>query len=244
MYTVYMYTNIQNGKIYIGRTKNTLEQRAQTNGCNYKNCTDFYKAIQEYGWESFQPTILKECETVQEANQWEKYYIQEYDSMNPNIGYNIEHGGNDGPQSEKTRKKISENAKERYTDPTKNPNYGKHWNDDFKQKMREQFSGEGGYWYGTHVSEERKQYLSSLFKGTHKTIRKKPWTPEELEEKKRQMKENSKMWSKKVRCIDDDILFDTITEAAAYVDRHVSSLSEALRKGTGKCGGKYFEFAS
>ena len=242
MYRVYKYTNLINNKIYIGQTKHTLEQRSQKNGSNYKNSIYFYNAIQKYGWDNFKSEILKDNLSLEEANYYEEYYINKYDSTNPNIGYNIRIGGKNTPLSEESKRKISEKAKERYKDPTKNPNYGKHWSDDFKNKMRERFSGEKGYWYGKHKTEEEKQYLSNLFKGTQITTRKKSYTQEELETKRKIMKETSKMWSKKVRCVEDNITFNTITECAEYLHRSVQSVSDVLHGRSKTCNEKHIEF--
>lgn len=243
-YRVYMYTNIYNGKRYIGQTITSLEKRAQKNGSNYWSSPSFYEAIQEYGWSSFEPIILQDnIESLKEANELERYYISFYHSNEEEYGYNIEKGGRDhGPEDIRSRTKISEAAKERYKDPTKNPNYGKHWDDSFKKMLSERMSGENHPFYGTHLSEERKRYLSSLYKGTQKTTRKKPYTSEELEIKRKQMKENSKLWSRRVRCIEDNIEFDTITEAAAYVNRTVYTMSGHLHGDQHSCGGKHFEF--
>ena len=40
-YKVYKYTNLINGKIYIGQTIGTLEDRAGHNGYKYRKCTYF-----------------------------------------------------------------------------------------------------------------------------------------------------------------------------------------------------------
>ena len=58
-YKVYKYTNLINGKVYIGQTKTSLIKRAGSNGERYKGCRHFYLAISKYGWENFIPTILK-----------------------------------------------------------------------------------------------------------------------------------------------------------------------------------------
>ena len=49
---VYKYTS-PSGKIYIGKTKTTLKERAKNNGNGYLNCTIFFRAIQKYGFEKF-----------------------------------------------------------------------------------------------------------------------------------------------------------------------------------------------
>lgn len=42
---IYKYTNIINGKIYIGQTCMSLHERAGSNGSNYKGSRHFYNAI-------------------------------------------------------------------------------------------------------------------------------------------------------------------------------------------------------
>lgn len=42
MYCIYKYTNVHNGKVYIGQTSHSLEERAQSNGRNYRGCRKFY----------------------------------------------------------------------------------------------------------------------------------------------------------------------------------------------------------
>lgn len=52
MKTIYLHRNKSNGKVYIGQTIQSIENRWK-NGNGYKPCTYFYKAIQKYGWENF-----------------------------------------------------------------------------------------------------------------------------------------------------------------------------------------------
>ena len=53
MAIVYCYTNLVNGKKYIGQTIKSLKERAKNNGNGYLNCTIFFRAIQKYGFEKF-----------------------------------------------------------------------------------------------------------------------------------------------------------------------------------------------
>lgn len=87
--TVYKYTNKINGKVYIGRTKHSIEKRAGTNGINYKTCTTFWHAICKYGWENFSLEILAENLTYQQSIDVEKHYIEMFQSTDITHGYNI-----------------------------------------------------------------------------------------------------------------------------------------------------------
>lgn len=94
MFTIYIHKNKINNKVYIGQTKQECLNDRWKNGAGYKPCTYFYAAIQKYGWDNFEHEILEQGDwTQEEANQKEKFYIQLYDSTNPNKGYNIKSGG-------------------------------------------------------------------------------------------------------------------------------------------------------
>lgn len=92
-YCVYMHINKINGKIYIGQTKNKKERWSRQGHC-YKGCTYFYNAIQKYGWSNFKHVILEDNLTQNQANEKEIYYINLYNSRDPEKGYNIARGGN------------------------------------------------------------------------------------------------------------------------------------------------------
>ena len=102
-----MYTNRVNGKVYIGRTCQTLERRAGTQGNNYKSCHKFWNAIQKYGWDNFVPSILLDNLTFKEAALKEIEFINEYKSTDIKYGYNIiDSVSND--YSDKERLSLSE----------------------------------------------------------------------------------------------------------------------------------------
>lgn len=94
IYKVYKYTNLINGKIYIGQTMESLEMRAGYNGYKYRKCPYFYNAIKKYGWDNFTVEILQDNLTREQANEFEIKYIKYFNSQDPNIGYNISDGGN------------------------------------------------------------------------------------------------------------------------------------------------------
>lgn len=86
---IYKTTNLINGKIYIGQDKN--------NNPNYYGSGDLIKhAIKKYGKKYFIKEILCVCETIEELNSKEKFYIIKYNSIDKNIGYNITVGGTNG----------------------------------------------------------------------------------------------------------------------------------------------------
>lgn len=109
MYILYKHTNKVNGKVYIGVTNQSPERRFR-NGNGYKNSTLFYKAIQKYGWENFEHTILESNIPEEQISQKEITAIHLHKSSDPMYGYNLQLGGLQGigSQSESTKQKLSE----------------------------------------------------------------------------------------------------------------------------------------
>lgn len=109
--SIYLLTNIVNGKIYVGQTWLPLHIRMGKEGSNYKNSLYLYSAIQKHGADKFQYEILVQCRDQESADYLEEYFINQYDSRNLQIGYNLKEGGSAGRHSDETRKKISETLK-------------------------------------------------------------------------------------------------------------------------------------
>jgi hypothetical protein len=63
--------------------------------CNHKTIHNnhLHNAIKKYGIDNFSFEIIKEC-NKELLNELEVYYINEYNSTNENIGYNVSCGGN------------------------------------------------------------------------------------------------------------------------------------------------------
>ena len=122
---IYKITNRINGKVYIGQTIHTLEQRWKQHLKNARNGvkTHLYSAIRKYGEENFEPEIICSADTKEELNLLETHYIQEYNSID--VGYNMVDGGNNNVMfipyikqhhkevvsSEEIRRKVSEGMK-------------------------------------------------------------------------------------------------------------------------------------
>lgn len=109
---VYKITNLLSGKIYVGQTVRTLEKRID----QHKRRTEsaISQAIKKYGWENFSAEVLEECETQEQLDEREIFWIAKLDCISPK-GYNLNEGGSGGrtPMAE-TRKKQSESAKRRF----------------------------------------------------------------------------------------------------------------------------------
>ncbi len=98
---VYLTTNLVNGKLYVG----------QTNG-NRNNYLGsgllIMKAIKKYGKDNLSKQVLVRCNSQEELDEQEIFWIQALHTLQPE-GYNIENGGNGvGKISEGTKRKLSE----------------------------------------------------------------------------------------------------------------------------------------
>jgi len=236
VYTIYKYTNKNNGKVYIGQTSKTLEERAQSNGHNYCECRKFYNAIKKYGWDAFEPEILEIVKTVEQANERERYYISEYQSTDDKYGYNIALGGDNKVMSEESKKLISKSAKERYKDPANNPMYGKKHSVEAKKKQSECKTGENNPMFGKRWTEN--QRLRSGTKGKKLNLSEKQ--REDLSQRARIIGLTTGI--KKVLCVEDNMCFKSLTEAAKFYGVAKSTLSGALHGYQNTCAGKHFEF--
>ena len=111
-YTIYKHTLIldcpHKGWSYIGQTHFKNVKIRWNSGKNYKTSRRFYNAIQKYGWNSFEHTILEtNIKTRAEANKLEKYYIKFYNTIEN--GYNISSGGDDHTYNAKEIYQLDEN---------------------------------------------------------------------------------------------------------------------------------------
>jgi hypothetical protein len=120
-----------NEKRYIGITRQKTKYRWRSDGSGYFRSPYFYCAVQKYGWENFEHSILAENLTKQEAVDMEIDYIKKYKTQDKRYGYNMTAGGEGTsefsipkesverraammrgvPKSEEQRRKISESNK-------------------------------------------------------------------------------------------------------------------------------------
>ena len=93
---IYKITNLKNNKGYIGQSTD-IESRWKNHKIELRNNTHnnshLQSAFNKYGEEAFEFRIL---ETTFEENldNAEEYWINYFDSTNPDKGYNLTHGGN------------------------------------------------------------------------------------------------------------------------------------------------------
>jgi len=166
---IYKATNRINGLSYIGQTIQPLKYRIKKH-FNGKE-TYFSNALHKYGDENFDWEIIEECNSKEQLNEREQYYISKLNTLRPN-GYNLTLGGDGGtlgykhteetkeklrkPKSEETKKKLSESHK------------GKKLSEETKEKISKMWSGDGNPMYGKTHSKETKRKISEKAKINNK----------------------------------------------------------------------------
>ncbi|MBE8949754.1 MAG: helix-turn-helix domain-containing protein [Quinella sp. 3Q1] len=142
---IYKITNALCGLSYVGQTVNLKRRIYQ-----HRTGDQFIdKAIQRDGWENFTLDILAVCNSKEELNEKEVFYIAYYNCKFPN-GYNLTDGGEGLPGES-------------------NPFYGRHHTEETKAILREKNlgrnCGEDHYFYGQHHTLERCLVFSEKHRG-------------------------------------------------------------------------------
>lgn len=104
---IYKITNMVNGRLYIGQTKNNFKTRYMGSFTKSTHSLDLKKDINKYGIDNF--IINKELDiatTQEELDLKEQYWINYYDAVNPLCGYNKDYGGLNGKRGEETKERI------------------------------------------------------------------------------------------------------------------------------------------
>ena len=152
---IYKYTNKINGKVYIGQTVDEVKRKSRHKSCVDKNY--FHYAIQKYGWDNFEYTVLERVDfdpevIYDELDKLECKYIIDYKSDDKTYGYNLTTGGHSG----------------------------RSWNDDARQKISEKFKGkhlspDTEFKKGHQISEETKQKIIKSLIGNKRSLGRDPW---------------------------------------------------------------------
>lgn len=230
-YVVYAHINKTNGKVYVGQTSQDINQRWR-NGKGYINNTLFYRAIEKYGWDGFEHKIIYTELTKREADEKEIEMIAFYNSNNPERGYNltIGGGGTSGYHlTEEQKRKISEVQK------------GRKLTEEWKLHISDAVRGKKHPFYGKKLSEEHIKHLSDAHLG--QVSAKGMLGKKHSEETKKRMSEAQtghivsqesrkkigEANSKKVRCVETDVIYHSMPEASKSTGCSVVSICRCCK---------------
>lgn len=145
---IYKATNLVNGKVYIGQTIRSLDERVRQhiNDTNaMKDSFAFHSAIRKYGEDNFRWEVIDKAYSSRELDEkevfWIKYY-HSYISDDECNGYNMTIGGNVFRGKD-------------------NPFYGKTHSEESREKIRKSKIGQGignQYAKGKHTGKDNVMY--------------------------------------------------------------------------------------
>lgn len=209
---IYLWTNLVNGKKYVGQTT-CFHRRMKTYRYTYPNAY-MEHAVKKHGIDNFDITILERDVPLDKLDEREQYWLDYYQSYDTDKGYNICKiaSTTEGvTHTEEWCKEHSEWLKDKWATDEE---YRKFWHD----KM----SGENNYFYGKHFSGE----LNPMYGKHHSQT-----TKDKM----------SKAIGKSVRCVETGDVYTSITRAAQAIGVTRCVVSEALHKGY-RAGGYHWEF--
>ena len=112
-----------------------------------------HKAIEKYGWDNFEHIILCTVSTKEEADFLEQWFIEKYDTFNPEHGYNLTKGG--GGVCGCTWDEDRRNLRSQMISGEGNPMYGRHHTEECRKRMSEARRGKP-------VSQEMRQFRTNI----------------------------------------------------------------------------------
>lgn len=250
---IYKITNLINNKIYIGQDKND-DPNYFGSGILIK------KSIKKYGKENFLKETLCICNTIDELNEKERFYIDEYCSTNKKIGYNISVGGTNGvmlnrKHSDETKMKMRMSAlgKKKSKEHCKNiglSKKGRLMPDDEKKKRSDSNPFKGAKKnplnieikqkisrskIGHHHSNETKEKMSKSHMGAKNAFYGKKHSEDYLLRKRKpiiQLDKNNNFINE----------WESITQASEYLKIKCSGISNVLSGKYKTSGGFKFKF--
>ena len=231
-YLIYITTNLQNGKQYIGYHHGYDDDDYLGSG------KEILAAIKKYGKKNFTRDILERCESKETAKEQEKKWIAFYNAVEDKNFYNLSKGGEydiGWEQLHEWRKRNPEKAREL----------------DLQAKARliEWWKNHPEAWaerdarlkeHSTKWREEHPEEVQEIMKKVNAA--KEKWQKEHPEEYQAEVdrwrRMGSEANSQKIRCITTGEIFPSQCEAARHYNIIQANISKVL-KGERKSAGKH-----
>ena len=160
---VYRAKNKINNKSYIGITTKTLEHRKITHqkAAKYSN-RKFYTALNKYGFDNFEWSVLAEGSDITDLENKEQYYIEKYNSFND--GYNLTSGGESLKEYSEESKELMRDARVDWHKSNRNGFKGKTHTEEVRKRISEKLKGRVSPNKDKELSETHRENLSKAQK--------------------------------------------------------------------------------
>lgn len=158
---IYKITNLVNNKQYIGQHASEIFDKKY-----FGSGKLLIKAIQKYGKENFKVDIIEWCNSQEQLDKQEIYWISYYDAVNSDNFYNLAIGGSCGNRK---GSKFSAEAKKHCSEAHKKENLS----EKTLKRMSESHKGLPSPNKGKKLSKEHKEKISKSCKNMSKEARSK-----------------------------------------------------------------------
>lgn len=241
---IYLWENINNGKKYVGQTRNFYNRMSQYRQGFFNRYMK--NAVNKHGINSFKISILERDIDFQNLDNREQYWMDYFESYNSDKGYNIcRYASNTYGyrHTKETKEKISRVLKEKFKDPDyrakfmgkNSPMFGKHhtehskylisksskelWkNEEYRKFQTERMIGENNHMFGVHLYGE----LNGMY-GKHHTQESK----EKISKAVTGKNLGNNYHSKKVLCEETGIIYQSQSEASRAYGVTAGAISNA-----------------
>jgi len=218
MYKIYKITNKKRPyELYVGSTKKTLEKRLAEHA--YHKDSSVYPYIQKYGRDNFEISAIDYANTKEEAFKKEEFWTL----FLMNQGYFL--------YNKKAGNMLFEEQKRKLSEANKGENgsmYGKHHTEEVKIKISKANKGR-------HHTEEEKSKISKANKGKHRS-------KETRKKISKATKGGNNPRARKIRCIDDNKVFNCIKDAANFYNINRTGIRKCCQGKLEHTHGLHFEY--
>ena len=231
---IYCWTNLINGKKYIGQTQRFYDRMSRYRGGHFN--PHMKSAIEKYGIENFEITILERDLPLDMLDEREQYWMDYYNSYDSEYGYNIcRYAGStrgntawnkDVPVSDEVKAKISKGLYKYYSEHEV-WNKGVPQTEEAKEKNRVANSGENNGMYGKHHTDETKRKIRETLSG-----------------RKMPLESRIKMSKRPIRGIETGEEYLNTIMVAEAMNCAPAAIWNALNGRSKTCGGYHLEYIS